>query len=313
MSMSSSSLEIRNLQKSFRTLKAVDGISLQVQQGEIFGLLGPNGAGKTTTIQMICGLLKPDAGEIFINGQLVKPGNPAAMRKVGICTQSNILWEKLTCFEQLVFIGQMYHLPKRQVKHRAEELLDQLGLSEKCNQLAGQLSGGMQRRLNLAMALMNDPDLVVLDEPETGLDPQSRVMVRKYIHSLARKKTVILTTHNMDEADRLSDRVAIIDQGRLLVMDIPEALKRTLGDGDVLEMELANELPESVQEELRAVDLQVHTVNHTLILRGWILIEKLPAVLEIFRRNGIQTGETRMRSNTLEDVFISITGRRLRE
>jgi len=313
MSMSSSSLEIRNLQKSFRTLKAVDGISLQVQQGEIFGLLGPNGAGKTTTIQMICGLLKPDAGEIFINGQLVKPGNPAAMRKVGICTQSNILWEKLTCFEQLVFIGQMYHLPKRQVKHRAEELLDQLGLSEKCNQLAGQLSGGMQRRLNLAMALMNDPDLVVLDEPETGLDPQSRVMVREYIHSLARKKTVILTTHNMDEADRLSDRVAIIDQGRLLVMDIPEALKRTLGDGDVLEMELANELPESVQEELRAVDLQVHTVNHTLILRGWILIEKLPAVLEIFRRNGIQTGETRMRSNTLEDVFISITGRRLRE
>jgi len=313
MSMSSSSLEIRNLQKSFGTLKAVDGISLQVQQGEIFGLLGPNGAGKTTTIQMICGLLKPDAGEIFINGQLVKPGNPAAMRKVGICTQSNILWEKLTCFEQLVFIGQMYHLPKRQVKHRAEELLDQLGLSEKCNQLAGQLSGGMQRRLNLAMALMNDPDLVVLDEPETGLDPQSRVMVREYIHSLARKKTVILTTHNMDEADRLSDRVAIIDQGRLLVMDIPEALKRTLGDGDVLEMELANELPESVQEELRAVDLQVHTVNHTLILRGWILIEKLPAVLEIFRRNGIQTGETRMRSNTLEDVFISITGRRLRE
>jgi len=257
--------------------------------------------------------LKPDAGEIFINGQLVKPGNPAAMRKVGICTQSNILWEKLTCFEQLVFIGQMYHLPKRQVKHRAEELLDQLGLSEKCNQLAGQLSGGMQRRLNLAMALMNDPDLVVLDEPETGLDPQSRVMVREYIHSLARKKTVILTTHNMDEADRLSDRVAIIDQGRLLVMDIPEALKRTLGDGDVLEMELANELPESVQEELRAVDLQVHTVNHTLILRGRILIEKLPAVLEIFRRNGIQTGETRMRSNTLEDVFISITGRRLRE
>jgi len=311
--MSSSSLEIRNLKKSFGTLKAVDGISLQVQQGEIFGLLGPNGAGKTTTIQMICGLLKPDAGEIFINGQLVKPGNPVAMQKVGICTQSNILWEKLTCFEQLTFVGQMYHLPKRQVKHRAEELLDQLGLSEKHNQLAGRLSGGMQRRLNLALALMNAPDVVVLDEPETGLDPQSRVMVREYIHSLARKKTVILTTHNMDEADRLSDRVAIIDHGRLLVMDTPEALKRTLGDGDVLEMELANEPPESVDEELQTVGLRVHTVNHTLILRGRVLIEKLPAVLEIFRRNGIQTGETRMRSNTLEDVFISITGRRLRE
>ncbi len=308
-----SSLEIRNLQKSFGTLKAVDGVSLQVQQGEIFGLLGPNGAGKTTTIQMICGLLKPDAGEIYINGQLVRPGNLTVMRKVGLCTQLNILWEKLTCFEQLLFVGQMYHLPERQARQRAAELLDQLGLSEKRNQLASKLSGGMQRRLNLALALVHDPELVVLDEPETGLDPQSRVMVREYIHSLARKKTVILTTHNMDEADRLSDRVAIIDQGHLLVMDTPEALKRTLGEGDVLEMELTHPLPELAYGALQAAGMQVHTANHTLILRGRVLIEKLPAVLEIFHQNGIQAGETRMRSNTLEDVFISITGRKLRE
>lgn len=311
--MLASSLEIKNLQKSFGTLKAVDGVSLRVQQGEIFGLLGPNGAGKTTIIQMICGLLKPDAGEIAIDGQLVKPGNSTVMRKVGVCTQLNILWEKLTCFEQLVFVGQMYHLSAKQASHRAAELLDQLGLSEKRDQLAGRLSGGMQRRLNLALALVHDPELVVLDEPETGLDPQSRVMVREYIHSLARKKTVILTTHNMDEADRLSDRVAIIDHGRLLVMDTTEALKRTLGEGDVLEMDLTQSLPELVYAELQAVGMQVHTASHTLILRGRVLIEKLPAILEIFHRNGVQIGETRMRSNTLEDVFIAITGRRLRE
>ncbi len=311
--MTSASLEITALQKSFGTLKAVDGISLQVRQGEIFGLLGPNGAGKTTIIQMICGLMKPDAGEIYINGQLVKPGQPAVTQKVGLCTQTNILWEKLTCFEQLVFVGQMYRLSKRQIHQRADELLDQLGLGEKRNQLAGALSGGMQRRLNLALALVNDPDLVVLDEPEAGLDPQSRVLVREYIHSLARQKTVILTTHNMDEADRLSDRVAIIDHGRLLVMDAPEALKRTLGEGDVLEMDLAQTLPGSAATALQAVGVQVQTANHTLVLRGRVLIEKLPAVLELLHQNGIQPGETRMRSNTLEDVFIAITGRRLRE
>ncbi len=311
--MLTSSLEIRNLQKSFGPLKAVDGVSLRVQTGEIFGLLGPNGAGKTTIIQMICGLLKPDAGEITINEQLVKTGNSMAMRKVGVCTQMNILWEKLTCFEQLVFMGQMYHLSKGQASCRAAELLDQLGLSEKRNQLAGRLSGGMQRRLNLALALVHDPELVVLDEPETGLDPQSRVMVREYIHSLARKKTVLLTTHNMDEAERLSDRVAIIDHGCLLVVDTPEALKRTLGEGDVLEMEIAHALPEPVCAELQALGVQVQAANHTLILRGRALLEKLPAVLELFHRNGVQIGETRMRSNTLEDVFISITGRKLRE
>lgn len=311
--MSEICLEIENLQKSFGTLKAVDGINLQVNRGEIFGLLGPNGAGKTTTIQMVCGLIKPDAGGITINGMQVTSGVSSVMHRVGVCTQQNILWEKLTCFEQLVFIGQMYHLSGQQAGRRAAELIDQLGMGEKRNQLAGKLSGGMQRRLNLALAVVHDPELVVLDEPETGLDPQSRVMVREYIHSLAHRKTVILTTHNMDEADRLSDRVAIIDHGRLLVVDTPEALKRTLGEGDVLEMDQVEMLPELAIEELQSAGVQVHTANHALILRGRALIEKLPVLLEILHRNGVQTGETRMRSNTLEDVFISITGRRLRD
>lgn len=311
--MSEFSLEIVNLNKSFGPLKAVDGISLQVKQGEIFGLLGPNGAGKTTTIQMVCGLLKPDAGEIFIDGKRVRSGDFDMLRRVGVCTQNNILWEKLTCLEQLEFIGQMYHLPGKLSRQRANLLLDQLGLDEKRNQLASKLSGGMQRRLNLALALVHDPDLVVLDEPEAGLDPQSRVMVREYIHSLARKKTVLLTTHNMDEADRLSDRVAIIDHGKLLVVDTPEDLKRTVGEGDVIELDLQNDLPPESLKPLEQTGIQVSTANHTLILRGRALIEKLPMILEILRNMDIQFEETRMRSNTLEDVFISITGRRLRE
>ena len=191
--------------------------------------------------------------------------------------------------------------------------MDCLGLNDKRDQLAGNLSGGMKRRLNLALALVHDPDLIVLDEPEAGLDPQSRVMVREYIRSLAPEKTVILTTHNMDEAERLSDRVAIIDQGSLLVVDTPDALKRTVGEGDVIELDLAHPPASSLTVHLQSMGLEVHTTDHTLLLRGRSMVQKLPAVLEILQVNGVQTCETRMRPHTLEDVFISITGRRLRE
>jgi ABC-2 type transport system ATP-binding protein len=307
------SLEIRNLMKSFGVLRAVNGISLAVQHGEIFGLLGPNGAGKTTTIQMICGLLHPDEGEIYLEGQPVRPGNRTVLRKVGVCTQQNIIWEKLTCLEQLEFIGTMYHLSTQESRRRGEMLLEQLGLSEKRSQLASKLSGGMQRRLNLALSLIHDPLLVVLDEPESGLDPQSRIMVREFIRSMARKKTVILTTHNMDEADRIADRVAIIDRGRLLVVDTPEDLKKTLGDGDVIELEISGITLEQAAGVVSAMDIKCSSADHILILRGYGLLDKLPEVLGALRTSGAGVGEARMRANTLEDVFISLTGRRLRE
>jgi ABC-2 type transport system ATP-binding protein len=306
-------VELKSITKSYGSLLAVDQISLQINPGEVFGLLGPNGAGKTTTIQMICGLIQPDSGEIFIEGQRVVAGDLDVTRRIGVCTQQNILWEKLTCLEQLKFMGEMYHLPASVSNRRANDLLDQLGLAEKRNQLAGKLSGGMQRRLNLALGLVHDPDLVILDEPEAGLDPQSRVMVREYIRSLAPRKTVILTTHNMDEADRLSDRVAIIDHGRLLMVDTPENLKRTVGDGDVIELDIQQEISGTVLEAIRQTGAAISQTNHTLILRERALLEKLPAILDILHRENIQLGEARMRSNTLEDVFISITGRRLRE
>ncbi len=219
----------------------------------------------------------------------------------------------MTCLEQLEFIGCMYRLPAAKARQRAELLLEQLGLSEKRDQLAGKLSGGMQRRLNLALGLVHDPNLLVLDEPEAGLDPQSRVLVREYIHSLARKKTIILTTHNMDEADRLSDRVAIIDHGKLLMVDTPAELKRTVGEGDVIELDVQQEISPELLTLVSLPGVAATLTNHTLILRGHALLEKLPNILGVLRGQGVQMGEARMRSNTLEDVFISITGRRLRE
>lgn len=307
-------LETRHLTKRFGSLTAVDGLSLAVQQGEIFGLLGPNGAGKTTSINMLCGLLKPDAGQVFLHGWPVNGGDPSARARVGVCPQEAIVWEKLTCLEQLEFIGEMYGLPRRTARLRGTGLLETLGLAGKANELGGQLSGGMKRRLNLALALVHDPEVLVLDEPEAGLDPQSRVLVRDFIRSLARSKTVILTTHNMDEAERLADRVAIIDHGRLLVLDTPGALKRKIGEGDVLEITLAPGLdPQGAGAILSASGLEIAALEHALLLRGRGLVERLPGLLEELRAGGANVEDVRLRANTLEDVFLSLTGRRLRE
>jgi ABC-2 type transport system ATP-binding protein len=191
--------------------------------------------------------------------------------------------------------------------------LNILGLSEKRDKLAATLSGGMQRRLNLALGLVHDPDILILDEPEAGLDPQSRVLVREYIRSLAGQKTIILTTHNMDEADRIADRVAIIDQGKLLVLDTPEALKGTVGEGDVLELEVLEISPAQVLTNLEQIIPNGSTSDRKLILRAQNIVEKLPSIIKIVQNAGGGVGEVHLRANTLEDVFIALTGRRLRQ
>jgi ABC-2 type transport system ATP-binding protein len=274
---------------------------------------------------MMCGLLKPDAGRVLIHGKPVHGGAPEVRARVGVCPQETVLWEKLTGLEQLEFIGSLYGIPPRTARQRGGALLEVLGLSAKSNELAGKLSGGMKRRLNLALALVHDPEILALDEPEAGLDPQSRVLVREYIRSLARKKTIILTTHNMDEAERLADRVAIIDHGKLLVVDTPEELKRTVGEGDVLEVDLgsltdpstllavAGQRPELAAAIAARFFADVSTVNHTLTVRGRGLIERLPELLQALREADVSTSDVRLRANSLEDVFLSLTGRRLRE
>ncbi len=306
-------LQAQSLTKHYGTLTAVDDLSLEVFEGEVFGLLGPNGAGKTTSINMICGLLKPDSGEVTIRGKIITNGDASIRARVGVCPQNVVLWGQLTCLEQMQFIGEMYGMRGKAARLRAEILLKELDLTEKKNKLARTLSGGMQRRLNLAMALVHDPEILVLDEPEAGLDPQSRVMVRDYVKSLARRKTIIITTHNMDEADRMTDRVAIMDQGRLLITDTPAALKHTVGEGDVLEIDLEHGSMEEALSALRPIVPQTSTTNHTLVIRARGVVEHLPVVLDALHAVNAQPGEVRLRANTLEDVFISLTGRRLRE
>jgi ABC-2 type transport system ATP-binding protein len=313
---SAPALEVKGLVKRYGDLLAVDQLSLEVRQGEIFGFLGPNGAGKTTSIRMMCGLLRPSAGEVFIGGRSIGEGGRARARsKVGICPQENILWSKLTCYEQLVFSARMYDIPGPEARERARALLATMGLEEKRNKLASTLSGGMKRRMNVILALMHDPEILVFDEPEAGLDPQSRVLVREFIKRTALQKTVIVTTHNMDEADRLADRVAIIDAGRLLRLDTPASLKRSIGEGDVLELKPLYGNAEDLlkaEKELTAGGFTVTMNESSCLIRSMDLVRKIHGIYKILERNHVTAGEMKMRENTLEDVFIHLTGKSLR-
>jgi ABC-2 type transport system ATP-binding protein len=309
MSTKTITLKAENLRKTFNGFVAVDNLSVEIEKGEIYGLLGPNGAGKTTSIRMITGLLKPDSGRVFINGKANdKKGN---RHSVGLCPQELVLWNNLTCFEQLVFIAEMYNVPGTIARKRAKELLEKIGLTEKSKKLVKTLSGGMQRRMNLLMALMHDPEILILDEPEAGLDPQSRVMVRDFIHSLSETKTVIFTTHNMDEADRLCDRITIIDHGKMLVTDSPENLKHKIGKGDKLEIHYSGTTPQP--EDVSGLAEEVELNDSVIYFKSKSIVDRIPLILESLRKAGVTITGINLSENTLEDVFISLTGRKLRE
>lgn len=309
-------LEVRKLVRSYGNLLAVDGLSLQVRQGEILGLLGPNGAGKTTTIRMICGLLRPTSGDVIVQGKPLASGGRAEIRsRVGICPQENILWTKLTCFEQLVFSARMYNVRGTLARARADGLLAEMGLESKRNSLAGRLSGGMKRRMNVILALMHDPDILVFDEPEAGLDPQSRILVREFIRNKSREKTVIVSTHNMDEAERIADRVAIMDSGKLLLLDSPEKLKKSIGEGDILELKLQTPNPAALGKAEKSLVHAGYKVGGNDLLwtvRAMDLVPKIHEIYGILEREGIKVHEMKIRENTLEDVFIHLTGKSLR-
>ncbi|MBN2093642.1 ABC transporter ATP-binding protein [candidate division KSB1 bacterium] len=307
-------LQTKQLSRRFGNLLAVDNLDLTVYHGEIFGLLGPNGAGKSTTINMICGLIEPNAGKIYLFNQEMQFGNNLFKTKIGVCPQEIIIWPKLTCLEQLELMGVMYRMTPKSARERGKRLLDELGLLEKGRQLASTLSGGMLRRLNLALALVHDPELLILDEPEAGLDPQSRVLVREYIRSLAKQKTIIFTTHNMDEADRVCDRVAIVDHGKLLQLDTPEHLKHSTGTGTVLEILISeNNKLDQIIKEIEQMNLQVVHANQTLLIRSPEVLTFLPSIIDRLKALDLAIQELKLRENTLEDVFILLTGRRLRE
>ena len=215
-----------NLVKRFEDVTAVDGLSLKVEKGELFGLLGPNGAGKTTTINVLCGLLEPTSGSVSVGGHDVQKDSRKVKELIGVCPQDTATYPYLTGRENVELFGNLHAMSKEKLKKNADELLARMELLKDANMRLGKYSGGMKRRVNLIMALIHDPEIAFLDEPTVGMDPQSRRAVWDFIRELKKQgKTIILTTHYMEEAEELCDRVGIIDYGKLIALGAPEYLK----------------------------------------------------------------------------------------
>jgi ABC-2 type transport system ATP-binding protein len=223
--LSESAITIKNLTKKFEDKLALDNLSLQVAKGELFGLLGPNGEGKTTTINILCGLIKPTGGSAQICGYDIEKDTQKVKELLGVCIQETAIYPYLTGKENLELFGNLYNLDKKTIRERSKLLLDKVGLSEDAKRVTAKYSGGMKRRLSLALALIHDPQIAFLDEPTVAMDPQSRHAVWDFIkEQKAKGKTIILTTHYMEEAEELCDRVGIIDHGKLIALGTPKEL-----------------------------------------------------------------------------------------
>ncbi len=308
-------IEVERLRKEFNGVVAVDGISFSVERGEIFGFLGPNGAGKTTTINILTTLLAPTSGTARIAGYDVVKQPEQVRRRIGLVPQEVVLEGDLTARENLIFHGMLYGLSRQQIESRISELLDIVELEDRAESKVRTFSGGMKRRLELVKVLLHEPEVVFLDEPTVGLDPQTRRRIWEYIRTLNTERgvTVFLTTHYMEEAEQLCDRVCIIDHGRILDIDQPDRLKHRLGEGEMVEIELA----ERCEEFVRSLGEAGYRIKSATGCRVTVVAERSERVLaEVFSladRLGTGIVSISIRKPTLEDVFIHYTGRSIRD
>ena len=311
-SASAPALRVAGLRKAYGDVVAVDGLDLTVHSGECFGLLGPNGAGKTTTIEICEGLTEPDSGDVEVLGRRWNDDERALRERLGIQLQDTQLAEKLTVDETVRLFRSFYARG-----HDVNEVIDVVQLGEKRRARVGKLSGGQKQRLALACAIVGDPELLFLDEPTTGLDPQSRRQLWDLIVELrASGRSIVLTTHYMDEAERLCDRVAIVDHGHVIALGTPRELIASLGAEHVVEFTVVG-APDGAlgADALRALNgvkaAREHDGRWTLEVVE--LARAVPALLADLSRRGLVLGELATHSATLEDVFVSLTGRQLRD
>jgi ABC-2 type transport system ATP-binding protein len=304
-------ISCRGLVKRYKDVTAVAGLDLEVRAGECFGLLGPNGAGKTTTVEMLEGLLAPDEGTVEVLGMRWADHDHELRERIGVQLQETQLADKLSVTETIRLFRSFYHRGRE-----VGEVLDLVQLGEKRKAWVGKLSGGQKQRLAIACALVADPDILFLDEPTTGLDPQSRRQLWGVIAAFrARGGTVVLTTHYMDEAERLCDRVAVVDHGKVIALGTPKDLIASLGAQHVIEFGLA----EGVAAPEDAALLALPGVREVRVDAGRVTLtveevhSSLPAVIDELERRGLEMTELVTHHATLEDLFLHLTGRRLRD
>ncbi len=310
-----SAIIVERLVKSFGKLIAVNEASFTVDEGELFGFLGPNGAGKTTTINILTTLLIPSSGKAVVGGFDVVAEAEKVRRIIGLVPQDITVDDDLTGMENLMLHAGLYHLDRQGAKRRAKEVLELLNLTDAANRKVETYSGGMRKRLELAAGLMHHPDILFLDEPTLGLDVQTRTAIWNYVKKLRDElgMTIFLTTHYMDEADALCDRIAIIDHGRIVAIDTPKSLKNSLG-GDIIELEVMHNNPEDVVQLINKID----SVKKAAFMDGLFRVtvergeETLPMMLETLLRKGHRVTRVIMKKPSLEEVFLEYTGRALR-
>ena len=308
-------IEVEGLRKSFGELVAVDDVSFSVNPGEIFGLLGPNGAGKTTTINMICGVLRPDGGRVVIHDRDIWIEPKKVKQTLGVVPQEIAVYEDLSARDNLSFWGSLYGLSGKSLKNRVNESLTRVGLSDRATDKVKNFSGGMKRRLNLCMGLLHRPQVLLLDEPTVGIDPQARLNILEVVRDVAVSGTTVLyTTHYMDEAQDLCDRIAIIDHGKILTIGTLEELTRLAGEAEVLRLTGPFGDPEArdrlgAVEGVRILKADDRVAVLSVESKGPGLLAVLPRILEA----DLGVEDVSIQRPNLQSVFISLTGKELRD
>lgn len=307
-------IKTENLTKKFGSLAAVDNLNLKILYGEVFGLLGPNGAGKTTTLNMLCTILKPTSGKAMVDGRDIDREPDMVRKSIGIVFQDPSIDDRLTGRENLELHAALYGVPLIEAKKRIEEVLELVELKDKSNNLMRTYSGGMRRRLEIARGLLHYPKILFLDEPTIGLDPQTREHIGVYIKELIRREkiTVILTTHYMEEADALCNRVGIIDSGRIIALDTPENLKHKIG-GDVITAEVPR--PKELVAELIKKDPALNAGFTEKLIRVTVPEGDrfIPNIVHAADSIGIKIESISVKKPTLNDVFLFYTGHEIRD
>jgi len=309
-------IETQGLTKTYdHNFIAVDHVDLKVPKGQLFGFLGPNGAGKTTTLSMLSTILAPTEGSAQILGYDLLEDFAKIRHKIGICPQELVFYPRLTARENMTLFAKLYGMSSPDYRDRIDDLLGRMNLLEWGDVFAKKFSGGMKRRLNVIMAVVHNPELIFFDEPSAGLDPQSRRVVWDFIRDFEKQNaTVILTTHNMEEADDLSSYINIIDHGKIIAQGTPSQLKGKLGEGDIVEFKVEDaSFRESIVTKLKTLEF-INWVKiigkRRILLNGKDCLRRIAEIMEIVK---VKMLDISIRQNTLEDVFIDITGRRLRD
>ena len=310
-------LEVNNLVKKYADLTAVKGISFDIQEGEIFSLLGPNGAGKTTTISVLSTLYLPTSGDALIGGFSVAKEPMAVREVIGVVPQDLALYEDLTARENLVFWGQMYNLSGKNLKKRVDEVLEQIGLSDRANQRVKTYSGGMKRRVNIGVALLHKPQVIYMDEPTVGIDPQSRRAILDSVKALNQQgMTVLYTTHYMEEAEELSHRVGIIDRGELIALGTQAELNRQVGENDTLVLHIdESQNGDALAQAVRTIHgiVKADVTDHTVAVITPQAEEVMAPVIIKANELGTKIRSVDIQEPNLEAVFLTLTGRALRD